>query len=325
MIKDLDLLYRPRRLRRNDNLRSLVRETVLTVDDFISPIFVIAGKNIKNEISSMPGVYQYSVDRLSEELDQLLNVNITRVILFGIPNEKDPTGSNSYSELGIIQQAVQFIKKEYPQFYVISDVCLCEYTDHGHCGVLTENNVDNDATLEYLVKQVVSHSQAGVDMVAPSGMMDGMVAAIRHGLDKEGYYEIPIMSYATKYASAFYGPFREAAESTPQFGDRKAYQMDPANIREGIKEALLDVDEGADIIMVKPALAYLDVISKIKDAVLLPVACYNVSGEYSMIKAAADKGWIDGEKVMMETLLSMKRAGADIILTYFAKEVAGLL
>lgn len=325
MIKDLDLLYRPRRLRRNENIRSLVRETIFTVNDFIAPVFVIAGKNIKNEISSMPGIYQYSVDRLREELDELLNVGITRVILFGIPNEKDPTGSDSFSKLGIIQQAVRFIKKEYPQVYVISDVCLCEYTDHGHCGVLTDNNVDNDATLEYLGKQVVSHAEAGVDMVAPSGMMDGMVAAIRHDLDDKGFYNLPIMSYAAKYASAFYGPFRDAVESTPQFGDRKAYQMDPANIREGIKEALLDVDEGADIIMVKPALAYLDVISKIKDAVLLPVACYNVSGEYSMIKAAADKGWIDGEKVMIETLLSMKRAGADIILTYFAKEVAALL
>lgn len=325
MLKDLDLLYRPRRLRRNENIRSLVRETVLTVDDFIAPIFVIAGKNIKNEISSMPGIYQYSVDRLREELDELLNVGITRVILFGIPNEKDPTGSDSFSELGIIQQAVGFIKKEYPQVYVISDVCLCEYTDHGHCGVLTDNNVDNDATLEYLCKQVVSHAQAGVDMVAPSGMMDGMVAAIRSALDEAEYESIPIMSYAVKYASAFYGPFRDAVESAPQFGDRKTYQMDSANVREGIKEALLDVDEGADIIMVKPALAYLDVISKIKDVVLLPVACYNVSGEYSMIKAAADKGWIDGEKVMMETLLSMKRAGADIILTYFAKEVAALL
>lgn len=325
MLKDLDLLYRPRRLRRNENIRSLVRETVLTVDDFIAPIFVIAGKNIKNEISSMPGIYQYSVDRLRKELDELLNVGITRVILFGIPNEKDPTGSDSFSELGIIQQAVGFIKKEYPQVYVISDVCLCEYTDHGHCGVLTDNNVDNDATLEYLCKQVVSHAQAGVDMVAPSGMMDGMVAAIRSALDEAEYESIPIMSYAVKYASAFYGPFRDAVESAPQFGDRKTYQMDSANVREGIKEALLDVDEGADIIMVKPALAYLDVISKIKDVVLLPVACYNVSGEYSMIKAAADKGWIDGEKVMMETLLSMKRAGADIILTYFAKEAAALL
>lgn len=325
MLKDLDLLYRPRRLRRNENIRSLVRETVLTVDDFIAPIFVIAGKNIKNEISSMPGIYQYSVDRLRKELDELLNVGITRVILFGIPNEKDPTGSDSFSELGIIQQAVGFIKKEYPQVYVISDVCLCEYTDHGHCGVLTDNNVDNDATLEYLCKQVVSHAQAGVDMVAPSGMMDGMVAAIRSALDEAEYESIPIMSYAVKYASAFYGPFRDAVESAPQFGDRKTYQMDSANVREGIKEALLDVDEGADIIMVKPALAYLDIISKIKDVVLLPVACYNVSGEYSMIKAAADKGWIDGEKVMMETLLSMKRAGADIILTYFAKEAAALL
>ena len=325
MIKDLELLYRPRRLRRNENIRSLVRETVLTVDDFIAPVFVITGKNIKNEISSMPGIYQYSVDRLREELDELLNVGVTRVILFGIPNKKDPTGSDSFSEEGIIQQAVRFIKEEYPQVYVISDVCLCEYTDHGHCGILTDNNVDNDATLEYLGKQVVSHAQAGVDMVAPSGMMDGMVAAIRHDLDDKDFYELPIMSYAVKYSSAFYGPFRDAAESTPQFGDRKAYQMDSANIREGIKEALLDVDEGADIIMVKPALAYLDVISKIKEAILLPIACYNVSGEYSMIKAAADKGWIDGEKIMMESLISMKRAGADIIVTYFAKEVAGLL
>lgn len=322
MNEDLNPFYRPRRLRGSVNLRSLVRETELSVDDFIAPLFVIAGQNIKNEIPSMPGIHQFSLDRLNEELEELLAVGVTRIILFGIPAVKDATGSDSCSDSGIIQQTIKHIKREYPHFFVISDVCMCEYTDHGHCGIIADNDVDNDATLEYLGKQAVSHAQAGVDMVAPSGMMDGMVAAIRFALDETGFTKLPIMSYAVKYASAFYGPFRDAADSAPQFGDRKTYQMDPANVREGVKEALQDVDEGADLIMVKPALAYLDVIAEVKNEILLPVVCYNVSGEYSMIKAAAAKGWIDGKKIMLESLLSMKRAGADIIVTYFAKEAA---
>lgn len=325
MTSKIDLINRPRRLRKNQNIRTLISETHLTPNDFISPIFVIDGKNIKNEIPSMLEVYQYSIDRLKEEVDDLLSLGIDRIILFGIPKNKDATGSDSYSSSGIIQKAIAYLKHEYPDLYIISDVCLCEYTDHGHCGIINENEIENDSTLDYLAKQAVSHAQAGVDMVAPSGMMDGMVAAIRQGLDYNKFQTLPIMSYAAKYSSAFYGPFREAAESTPQFGNRLSYQMDPANVREAIKEVLLDVDEGADIIMVKPALAYLDIITRIKELIFQPIACYNVSGEYSMIMAAAEKGWIDGDKVAMETLLSMKRAGADIILTYFAKKAAKLL
>lgn len=286
---------------------------------------MISGENIKNEVSSMPGVYQYSIDRLSEEIDELMNVGIYRVILFGIPDYKDETGSDAFQDDGIIQRAIKFLKKSYPDLFIITDVCMCEYTDHGHCGILENGEVDNDATLTFLQKQVISHAKAGADMVAPSGMMDGMIGAIREALDGQGYTHIPVMSYAIKYASSFYGPFREAAESTPQSGDRKSYQMDPANVNEGLKEAWIDLDEGADILMVKPALSYLDVISKLKESVNCPVACYNVSGEYSMIKAAQEKDWIDGNQVMMESLLSMKRAGADIIITYFAKEAARLL
>ncbi len=319
------LLSRPRRLRRNENIRRLVRETYLHRDDLIAPVFVIAGSNIKNEIPSMPDVFQYSIDRLNEEMDALLKAGITRVILFGIPAVKDEVGSDAISDDGIIQQAIRYIKQTYSDIFVITDVCMCEYTDHGHCGIIVDGDVHNDQTLTYLQRQVVSHAKAGADMVAPSGMMDGMISAIRTGLNDHGFNSIPIMSYAVKYSSAFYGPFREAADSTPHFGDRKTYQMDPANVREGIKEALLDVDEGADIIMVKPALAYLDIISMVKENTLLPVACYNVSGEYSMIKAAAQKGWIDEDKVMMESLISMKRAGADIIITYFAKQASSLL
>ncbi|NQU66434.1 MAG: porphobilinogen synthase [Candidatus Marinimicrobia bacterium] len=319
------LLSRPRRLRRNENIRRLVRETYLHRDDLIAPVFVIAGSNIKNEIPSMPDVFQYSIDRLNEEMDALLKAGITRVILFGIPAAKDEVGSDAISDDGIIQQAIRYIKQTYSDIFVITDVCMCEYTDHGHCGIIVDGDVHNDQTLTYLQRQVVSHAKAGADMVAPSGMMDGMISAIRTGLNDHGFNSIPIMSYAVKYSSAFYGPFREAADSTPHFGDRKTYQMDPANVREGIKEALLDVDEGADIIMVKPALAYLDIISMVKENTLLPVACYNVSGEYSMIKAAAQKGWIDEDKVMMESLISMKRAGADIIITYFAKQASSLL
>ena len=320
-----NLIYRPRRLRQNENIRRLIRETTLSTDDFIAPIFIIAGSNSKNEISSMPGVYQYSIDRIQEEIDHLLAVGVSRIILFGIPEEKDSVGSDSFSENGIIQQALRSIKQANPDIYVITDICMCEYTDHGHCGIIVGDEVHNDKTLGYLQKQAVSHAKAGVDMVAPSGMMDGMVGAIREALDEAGFYQMPIMSYSVKYSSAFYGPFRDAADSAPQFGDRKSYQMDPANSRESVKEAILDMEEGADIIMVKPALAYLDIIRAVKENTLLPLACYNVSGEYSMIKAAAEKGWIDGEKTMMESLLSMKRAGADIILTYFAREAAALL
>ncbi|HDY76028.1 MAG TPA: porphobilinogen synthase, partial [Candidatus Marinimicrobia bacterium] len=313
-LHNIDIVHLPRRLRHNESIRRLVRETTLSPDDFIAPVFVIAGSNIKLDIPSMPGVCQYSIDRVQEEIDLLLAVGVSRIILFGIPKEKDNVGSDSFSENGIIQQALRSIKQANPDVYAITDICMCEYTDHGHCGIIVGDDVDNDMTLGYLQKQVVSHAMAGVDMVAPSGMMDGMVEAIRYSLDEAGYETIPIMSYAVKYGSAFFGPFREAAESAPQFGDRKTYQMDPGNVREGIKEALIDAEEGADIIMVKPALAYLDVIRAVKENTLLPVACYNVSGEYSMIKAAAEKGWIDGEKVMMESLLSMKRAGADIII-----------
>ena len=320
-----DLVIRPRRLRRTDVLRRLVRETHLHTDDFIAPIFIISGKNKKNSIPSMPGVYQWSIDRVNEEIDELLAAGIDKIILFGIPAEKDSTGSDSYSSNGIIQQSLKKLKQEYPDLFIITDVCFCEYTDHGHCGVIENKDVHNDLTLSLLGQQALSHVEAGSDMVAPSGMMDGMVGEIRFALDSGGFDHIPIMSYAVKYGSAFYGPFRDAVESTPQFGDRKSYQMDPANIREALKEVELDILEGADIIMVKPALAYLDVISHVKDISNLPVACYNVSGEYSMLKAAAEKGWIDHDSAMMEMLLSMKRSGADIIISYFAKEAATLM
>ncbi|MEZ0323469.1 MAG: porphobilinogen synthase [Hydrogenothermaceae bacterium] len=318
-------INRLRRLRKNENIRRLVRETVLSVNDLIYPIFVEDGENIEKEIPSMPGIYRYSIDRLSKELDEVVNLNIPAVLLFGIPSHKDEVGSNTWNEEGIIQKAVRYIKQNYPQLYVITDVCFCEYTSHGHCGVLHNHDVDNDKTLENTRKQVISHVKAGADMVAPSGMMDGVVKTIREALDSEGFYHIPIMAYSAKFASSYYGPFREAADSTPAFGDRRSYQMDPANRREAIREVELDIQEGADIVMVKPALSYLDIIRDIKDRFLLPVAAYNVSGEYSMIKAAGKLGWIDEKKVIMETLLSMKRAGADIIITYFAKEVAKIL
>ena len=321
----MDITHRPRRLRNNKILRKMVRETHLHVSDFITPLFIVHGKDKKNPIRSMPGIFQFSLDRLEEEIEEMLALGLEQVILFGIPQSKDEVGSDSICESGIIQRSVRFLKAKYPELYVITDVCMCEYTDHGHCGIISEQSVDNDATLEYLQKQVVSHAKAGADMVAPSGMMDHMVAAIRSALDTNSFSNIPIMSYSVKYASSFYGPFRDAAESPPQFGDRKSYQMDCANRREAIKEAQLDIQQGADIIMVKPALAYLDIIREIKSTTNVPVACYNVSGEYSMVKAAQEKGWIDGEALMMETLLSMKRAGADIILTYFSKEAAKLL
>ena len=318
-------IHRPRRLRRNENIRRLVRENQVTVDDLIYPLFIEEGENIKVEIPSMPDIFRYSLDRIDEELEEVVNLNIPAVLLFGIPAQKDEVGSETWSEEGIIQKAIRHIKKNYPQLYVITDVCFCEYTEHGHCGVLCEHDVENDLTLANTKKQVVSHAKAGADMVAPSGMMDGVVKAIREGLDEAGFVNIPIMAYSAKYASAYYGPFRDAAESTPSFGDRRSYQMDPANRREALKEVSLDIEEGADIVMVKPALSYLDIISDVRQNFNVPVAAYNVSGEYSMIKAAGKMGWIDEQKVMMETLTSMKRAGADIIITYHAKEVAKLL
>ena len=316
-----NLTLRPRRLRKNDAIRRLVRENYLTKDDLIYPLFVRDGKNLKSEIKSMPGVFHFSPDSILTEIESLLELGMDRIILFGIPNEKDETGSDAISENGIIQRTIKDIKSRFPQMYIISDVCMCEYTDHGHCGIIENNQVDNDSTLPYLQKQAISHAEAGVDMVAPSGMIDGMIGAIRNGLDEHNFADIPIMSYAVKYASAFYGPFRDAAESTPQFGDRMQYQMDPANSHEAIKEVQLDIVEGADILMVKPAMAYMDIIKELKDITSLPIAAYNVSGEYSMIKAAAQKGWIDYDKVRDELLVSLKRAGANIIISYFAKEI----
>lgn len=317
--------YRPRRLRQNENFRAMVRETRLSPSQFILPLFVQTGKGIKEEISSMPGVFRLSVDKLAAEARECLAVGVRSVILFGLPASKDATGTGAHIKGGIVQQAVRELKNAAPELMVVTDVCLCEYTDHGHCGVIINGEVDNDATLEILAKTALSHAKAGADMVAPSDMMDGRVAEIRATLDENNYSNIPIMSYAVKYASSFYGPFREAADGAPQFGDRRGYQMDPANVREAFREASLDVEEGADIIMVKPALSYLDIISKMHDEFDHPIAAYQVSGEYAMIKAAAANGWIDGDKVMMETLLSIHRAGADIILTYAAKEMARLI
>ena len=314
--------YRPRRLRRNENIRSMVRETILTVNDLIYPMFVVEGKGVRNPINSMPGNFQLSIDLLVKEVKEVHNLGVPAIILFGIPKKKDALGSDATSDDGIVQRAVKAIKDAVPSMYVITDVCFCEYTDHGHCGAIKDGTVDNDATLDMLGQQVVTHGKAGADMVAPSGMMDGMVAAIREALDDNGFNEIPIMSYAAKYASGFYGPFREAAESAPQFGDRRAYQMDPANAREALQEIELDVDEGADIIMVKPALSYLDIITRARGITNLPIAAYNVSGEFSMVKAAAKMDWIDEEKVALEILTSIKRAGADLILTYYAKDAA---
>ena len=317
--------YRPRRLRKNEALRSLIRETHLSASQLVYPLFIIPGKKIRQEIPSMPGVYRISVDQLGGEAKELLQLGINSVILFGLPEKKDSMGSGAHAKDGIIQRAIKELKQKVPTLTVITDVCLCEYTDHGHCGCLINKEVDNDATLEILAKTALSHASAGADIVAPSDMMDGRVAEIRAALDENNFDMIPIMSYAVKYASAFYGPFRDAADCTPQFGDRRGYQMDPANSREALREATLDVDEGADILMVKPAVAYLDIISRLRDEFDLPIAAYHVSGEYAMIKAAEAQGWIDGEKVMYETLLSIKRAGADIILTYFAKDMARLL
>lgn len=319
------MMNRTRRLRRSENIRRLVRENSLQLNDLVYPIFIEEGQGIETEIASMPGIKRFSLDTISKELDEISQLDIPAILLFGIPSSKDEIGSETWNDQGIIQQAIRFIKKHYPQLYVITDVCFCEYTSHGHCGIIHDNDVDNDATLVNIAKQVISHAKAGADMVAPSGMMDGMIAAIREALDQSGFPNLPVMSYAVKYASAFYGPFRDAADSTPSFGDRRTYQMDPSNRDEALREANFDDQEGADILMVKPALSYLDIIRDIKNNFDRPVACYNVSGEYAMIKAAGEKGWIDEEKVMMESLLSMKRAGADIIITYFAKDVAKFL
>lgn len=316
---------RLRRLRKNETIRRMVRETRLSPDDFIYPLFVTYGKGIRKEIPSMPGCYQESVDKIAKHSREIYSLGIPSIILFGIPEHKDEEGSSAYDEHGVVQKAIKAIKNTVPDLYIITDVCMCEYTSHGHCGIIKNGDVDNDLTLEILAKEALSHVRAGADMVAPSDMMDGRVRAIRSLLDSEGFESIPIMAYSAKYASSFYGPFREAAESTPQFGDRRSYQMDPANRVEALREAELDIEEGADIIMVKPALSYLDIISDLKRTFNLPVAAYNVSGEYSIVKAAGKLGWIDEKRMMMEILTSIKRAGADIILTYFAKEAAKLL
>lgn len=317
--------YRPRRLRQNENFRRMIRETTLTVNDFIYPLFVTFGKNVKKPIASMPGNFQLSIDHLVKEVKSARDLGIPAVILFGIPETKDEVASGALGDKGIIQKAVKAVKDAVPDILVITDLCLCEYTSHGHCGILDGHVVDNDATLQVLGETAVFQTKAGADMVAPSGMMDGQVLAVREALDESGYEHVPIMAYSAKYASCFYGPFRDAAESTPQFGDRKAYQMDPPNSDEAMREITLDVEEGADIIMVKPALPYLDIIRRAKEEFDLPLAAYNVSGEFAMIKAAANLGWIDETRAMMEALISIKRAGADMILTYFAKDAAKLI
>jgi len=316
---------RPRRLRGSEVLRRMVRETRLSPENLIYPMFAVEGKGVRKEISSMPGCFQESADKLVENAREAHSLGVPAVLLFGIPEHKDELGTQAYADDGVVQQAVRALKDAVPELYVITDVCLCEYTSHGHCGVVKDGKVLNDPTLELLAREAVSHAKAGADMAAPSDMMDGRVEAIREALDLEGFEDIPIMSYAAKYASCFYGPFREAAESTPQFGDRRTYQMDPPNRREALKEVALDIEEGADIVMVKPALSYLDVISDVKDAFDIPVAAYNVSGEYSMVKAAGKLGWVDEGRAIMEILTSIRRAGADLILTYHAKEAARLL
>lgn len=314
--------FRPRRLRKNAAIRGLVRETDLSIDHLIFPLFVTYGKKVKKPIASLLPHAQFSVDTLREEIEEISRLGIPAVLLFGIPEQKDPIGSAAYDENGIIPQAIKAIKKVNPELYVITDVCCCEYTDHGHCGPVADGEVENDATLELIAKQALVHAHAGADMVAPSGMIDGMVRTIRQSLDAAGHKETAIMSYAVKYASGFYGPFRDAAQCAPKFGNRSGYQMDPANSREALRETMLDMDEGADIIMVKPALAYLDIIKRIKEHCHLPLAAYNVSGEYAMIKAAAEKGWIDEKRIRNEVLIAIRRAGADIIITYFAKDIA---
>ena len=314
--------YRARRMRQSDAFRRMIRETELSVNDLILPLFAIEGKNVQNPIPSMPGHAQMSVDLLTEKVREAADAGVPAVILFGLPDAKDPLGTRAYAANGIVQKAVRAVKKAAPDMAAITDVCLCQYTDHGHCGMVEKGVIDNDASLDLLAKTALSHAEAGADMVAPSDMMDGRVAEIRALLDDKDYAHVPIMAYSAKYCSSFYGPFREAADSAPQFGDRRTYQMDPANAQEALREATMDVEEGADIIMVKPALPYLDIICRIREEIDLPVAAYNVSGEFAMIKAAAEKGWIDEERVMMETLTAIKRAGADMILTYFAIDAA---
>jgi porphobilinogen synthase len=317
--------YRPRRLRKNENFRRMIRETKLSVDNLIYPLFVVPGVKIKKPISSMPGNFQMSVDHIVREAARVKELGIPAILLFGIPEKKDEIASGALAKDGIIQRAVREIKEKVPDILVVTDICLCEYMSHGHCGMIEKGEVANDLTLEVLAEQAVSHARAGADMVAPSAMMDGQIGALREGLDEAGFDAVPIMAYSAKYASCFYGPFREAAESAPTFGDRRAYQMDPANSDEAMREITLDVAEGADIIMVKPALAYLDVIRRAKEEFDLPLAAYNVSGEFAMVKAAAQMGWIDGERAMMESLTAIRRAGADMIITYFAPEAAQLL
>ncbi|MEA4901150.1 porphobilinogen synthase [Desulfitobacterium sp.] len=318
----MKLIHRPRRLRANDTIRNMVRENHVRVDDLIYPMFVIYGEKTKHEIPSMPGVYQYSLDLFVEALQEVVDLGIPAILLFGIPESKDAVGTGAYHEHGIVQEAVRVAKKHFPDLYVITDVCLCEYTDHGHCGVIKDGKILNDPTLDLLTQTAVSHAQAGADMVAPSDMMDGRVGAIRQGLDQAGFTNIPVMSYAAKFASGFYGPFREAAGSAPQFGDRRTYQMDPPNGNEAMLETALDIEEGADLIIVKPALAYGDITYRTKQRFGVPVVAYNVSGEYSMVKAAAAQGWIDEQRIVMESLVSMKRAGADLIITYHALDAA---
>lgn len=315
-------MYRPRRMRRNEKLRLMARETVLNINDLISPFFVVPGESIRNAVTSMPGVFQLSVDELIKDLRDFMDLKIPAIMLFGIPEHKDERGSEAYAKLGIIQRAVQAVKDAFPDLIVITDACLCEYTNHGHCGILKNGEVDNDATLDVLARIALSHVRAGADIIAPSDMMDGRVGFIRNALDSNGYSHIPIMVYSAKYCSSFYGPFREAAHSAPQFGDRRSYQMDPANSDEALREVALDIEEGADIVMVKPALAYLDIVRRVKDEFGYPVAAYCVSGEYAMIKAAALNGWLDEKEVVLETLTAIRRAGADMIITYFAVDVA---
>ena len=314
--------YRPRRLRQSEGLRKMIRETQLTVNDLILPLFVIDGQDVKNPIPSMPGQYQLSIDNFLKTAREAYELGIPAIVLFGIPDKKDALGTSAYAQDGIVQKAVSAVKNKFPELVVITDVCLCQFTDHGHCGIIEGNTIDNDATLELLARTALSHAKAGADMVAPSDMMDGRVAEIRETLDENNFSQVAIMAYSAKYCSAYYGPFRSAADSAPKFGDRRTYQMDPANFMEAIREVTMDIEEGADIIMVKPALAYLDIICRVREETDLPVAAYNVSGEFSMIKAAEKMGWIDGPRVMMETLTAIKRAGADLILTYFAIDAA---
>ncbi len=316
---------RLRRLRRTETLRGLVRETELSPAHLIQPAFVVAGESVREEVSSMPGIERFSISELIAEATEIASAGIGAVLLFGVPADKDETGSGAYDDEGVVQMAVRALKEAHPELTVITDVCLCEYTSHGHCGFLRDGEVDNDLTVELLAKTAISHAEAGADAVAPSDMMDGRVGTIRHQLDEEGHAGTPIVAYSAKYASAFYGPFREAAESTPEFGDRRSYQLDPANVEEAVREAKLDLDEGADVLMVKPALPYLDVVRRVKEATGAPVAAYHVSGEYSMLKAAAANGWIDERPAVLETLTSIRRAGADAIVTYYAKEAAAWL